>query len=237
MCWSNINFADCCSHIHLALIASSRDSTNGQGMHGVSIKMGHLLNSWLPPIIQMAILGSLWSTEVVGYWFMILHTIGHNTLQYPALPTMTLCFSLSRKALVMLGCALGKLTKTIFCIYFVWFMLMSKLFTCASSSWALVKDEQVAKRMTKYIELSTIGVSKDSQLRAAKVLKVVSDSCEHPSNSSVSLFEFGFHLMAERWKQLRVVVNQSVLFSLPEFSSEFCKFHSQFFKTQPGKYN
>ncbi|MQL96419.1 hypothetical protein Taro_029093 [Colocasia esculenta] len=35
--------------------------------------------------------------------------------------------------------------------------------------WALVKDRDVAARMTKYIELNTIGVSKDSQLRAAEI--------------------------------------------------------------------
>uniref|UniRef100_J3M4C3 Alliinase C-terminal domain-containing protein n=1 Tax=Oryza brachyantha TaxID=4533 RepID=J3M4C3_ORYBR len=40
--------------------------------------------------------------------------------------------------------------------------------------WALVKDRAVAQRMSKFIELNTIGVSKDSQLRAAKILKTIS---------------------------------------------------------------
>ncbi|CAI8583374.1 unnamed protein product [Vicia faba] len=39
--------------------------------------------------------------------------------------------------------------------------------------WALVKDLEVAKKMTKFIELNTIGISKDSQLRASKVIKIV----------------------------------------------------------------
>ena len=41
-----------------------------------------------------------------------------------------------------------------------------------------MKDQEVAKKMTKFIEVNTIGVFKDSQLRAAKVLRVVSDSWE-----------------------------------------------------------
>ncbi|KAG5568111.1 hypothetical protein H5410_064875 [Solanum commersonii] len=43
--------------------------------------------------------------------------------------------------------------------------------------WALVKDKEVAMKMTKFMEISTIGVSKEAQLRAAKILEVVSNSC------------------------------------------------------------
>ncbi|PON96702.1 Trytophan aminotransferase, partial [Trema orientale] len=83
--------------------------------------------------------------------------------------------------------------------------------------WALVKDPEVAKKMTKFIELNTIGVSKDSQLRAAKVLEVVADTCEQSGGSEFreSFFEFSYRLMAERWQQLRETVNNSNgLFSL-----------------------
>ena len=52
-----------------------------------------------------------------------------------------------------------------------------------------MKDQEVAKKMTKFIELNTIGVSKDSQLRAAKVLRAVSDSWElGNSKESESIF-------------------------------------------------
>ncbi|KAF5940085.1 hypothetical protein HYC85_021252 [Camellia sinensis] len=43
--------------------------------------------------------------------------------------------------------------------------------------WALVKEKEVARRMIKFMEVSTIGVSKESQVRAAKILGVISDSC------------------------------------------------------------
>uniref|UniRef100_A0A7N0VG66 Alliinase C-terminal domain-containing protein n=1 Tax=Kalanchoe fedtschenkoi TaxID=63787 RepID=A0A7N0VG66_KALFE len=101
--------------------------------------------------------------------------------------------------------------------------------------WALVKDKEVAMKMTKFIELNTIGVSKDSQLRAAKILKATSDSCEGISNSKVeNFFEFSFNQMTLRWMKLRAAVRKSGLFSLPDFSSEWCAYNQQAFKPQPG---
>ncbi|GMN45977.1 hypothetical protein TIFTF001_015155 [Ficus carica] len=102
--------------------------------------------------------------------------------------------------------------------------------------WALVKDLEVAKRMTKFIELSTIGVSKDSQLRAAKVLEAVADSCEQAGSSefSESFFEVSYRLMTERWQHLRDAVNTSGRFGLPEFTPAFCHFHGHNLQPQPA---
>ncbi|KAF9626623.1 hypothetical protein IFM89_037416 [Coptis chinensis] len=55
--------------------------------------------------------------------------------------------------------------------------------------WAIVKDKNVAEKMRKYIEISTIGVSKESQLRAAKILRAVSDSCQDLSDESFSTMD------------------------------------------------
>ncbi|GAV58291.1 Alliinase_C domain-containing protein [Cephalotus follicularis] len=98
--------------------------------------------------------------------------------------------------------------------------------------WALVKDKEVAKKMVKYIEFSTLGVSKDSQLRAAKILNVISDSCEGAAVES--FFESSFQLMAQRWKQLRMAAWQSGLFSLPAFPPEFCTFSRRDFEPLPA---
>ncbi|CAK9330237.1 unnamed protein product [Citrullus colocynthis] len=102
--------------------------------------------------------------------------------------------------------------------------------------WALVKDVEVAKRMIKFIELNTIGVSKDSQLRAAKVLEVVSDSCEQAGGLEYaeSFFHFSHALMTERWRLLREAVKRSGLFSLPNFSSAHCSFFDNNLGTQPA---
>lgn len=88
--------------------------------------------------------------------------------------------------------------------------------------WALVKDREVAKRMTKYIELNTIGVSKDSQLRAAKILGTLSDSCENMGGGC--FFEYGHVMMTKRWTQLRDAVRQNGMFSVPEFTPSFCTY-------------
>uniref|UniRef100_A0A5B7B4M9 Putative tryptophan aminotransferase-related protein 2 n=1 Tax=Davidia involucrata TaxID=16924 RepID=A0A5B7B4M9_DAVIN len=102
--------------------------------------------------------------------------------------------------------------------------------------WALVKDQEVAKKMTKYIELNTIGVSKDSQLRAAKILQVVSDGYDHVGNpgKGEAFFEYGYNIMARRWKQLRAAVKHSQLFSMSEFPLGFCNFSGRTFETQPA---
>ncbi|XP_023530752.1 tryptophan aminotransferase-related protein 2-like isoform X1 [Cucurbita pepo subsp. pepo] len=102
--------------------------------------------------------------------------------------------------------------------------------------WALVKDVEVAKKMTKFIELNTIGVSKDSQIRAAKVLEVVSDSCEQAGGSEhvESFFHFSHALMTERWRMLREAVKRSGIFSLPEFSSAHCNFFDNKLGSQPA---
>ncbi|KAL5544091.1 hypothetical protein UlMin_007875 [Ulmus minor] len=101
--------------------------------------------------------------------------------------------------------------------------------------WALVKDPQVAKRMTKFVELNSIGVSKDSQIRAAKVLVAVSDSCDEAGSlGSESFFEVSYRQMEERWQLLREAVSSSKRFSLPEFPPAFCNFHSHNLQPQPA---
>ncbi|TXG56241.1 hypothetical protein EZV62_017554 [Acer yangbiense] len=50
--------------------------------------------------------------------------------------------------------------------------------------WALVKDTEVAKKMIKFIELNSIGVSKESQLRAAMILGTLSDNSYRNFNSN-----------------------------------------------------
>lgn len=100
--------------------------------------------------------------------------------------------------------------------------------------WALVKDQDIAKRMTKFIELNTIGVSKDSQLRSAKILHAVADSIEDDSKESENFFEFGYNLLQKRWNQLRAAVNKSKLFSLPSFPSGTCSFSGRNFQPQPA---
>ncbi|GLJ30972.1 hypothetical protein SUGI_0618300 [Cryptomeria japonica] len=108
--------------------------------------------------------------------------------------------------------------------------------------WAIVKDAEVAKKMTKYIELNTIGVSKDSQLRASKILHSISNSYasevdteEYSSTvEETRFFHHGSNLMAERWRRLRDVVSLNHRFSLPAFQSQFCNFFGRQATPQPA---
>uniref|UniRef100_A0ACD5VDW5 Uncharacterized protein n=1 Tax=Avena sativa TaxID=4498 RepID=A0ACD5VDW5_AVESA len=110
--------------------------------------------------------------------------------------------------------------------------------------WALVKDREVARRMTKFVELNTIGVSKDSQLRAAKVLKAVSDGYdvdneeddEYSSSGARRhrLFDFGRRKMVERWSMLRAAAAASGIFSLPEETTGHCNFGDETAANNPA---
>ncbi|XP_076930311.1 tryptophan aminotransferase-related protein 2-like [Bidens hawaiensis] len=101
--------------------------------------------------------------------------------------------------------------------------------------WALVKDREIARKMTTFIEINTIGVSKDSQIRAAKILQTISDSCDHANQTHAeTFFDYSYKLMALRWKELREAVNKTELFSLPDFPLETCSFSGRTFGQLPA---
>lgn len=105
--------------------------------------------------------------------------------------------------------------------------------------WALVKDEEIVKKMMEFMIINTIGVSKESQVRGAKILQVVADTHKYNRGSSKSeesnaFFEHSHNLMANRWKLLSNAVNQSKIFSLPQFPSGECAFSGRTFATQPA---
>ncbi|XP_042020302.1 tryptophan aminotransferase-related protein 1-like [Salvia splendens] len=95
--------------------------------------------------------------------------------------------------------------------------------------WAIVKDLDVAKRMVKFMEISTIGVSKEAQLRAISILEMIStNSC--PSN----FFEFGQFVMAERWKKLREALQGIDVLQIPNFPPQHCNFKTDFLHCTPA---
>ena len=94
----------------------------------------------------------------------------------------------------------------------------------------------MAKKMIKFLEVSTIGVSKESQLRAAKILGVISDGCHAVNGSSdtINFFKYGKNLMTERWERLRKVVKRSEHFSLPKYPIQNCTFSKDLVEPHPG---
>ncbi|KAI3467565.1 hypothetical protein Pfo_024228 [Paulownia fortunei] len=101
--------------------------------------------------------------------------------------------------------------------------------------WALVRDENVARKMVKFIEINTIGVSKEAQLRAASILEIISLSCQrHKPRDLENFFEHSHHLMAERWKKLRDALKNNELFYVPKFPIQYCNFTRDFTETYPA---
>ena len=110
------------------------------------------------------------------------------------------------------------------------------LYDFLACSWAIVKDKEIATKMVKFMELSSIGVSRESQVRAAKILGVISDDCMNSGrNKESNFFEYGQQLMAERWEKLREAVNATGVFSLPKHSQEYCNFSGKYIESNPGK--
>ncbi|XP_022846428.1 L-tryptophan--pyruvate aminotransferase 1-like [Olea europaea var. sylvestris] len=102
--------------------------------------------------------------------------------------------------------------------------------------WALVKDINVARKMVKFIEINTIGVSKEAQQRAAKILEVISDSCSQTVRLPEldNFFEYGQQLLTERWKKLREVVKRNKLLTLPTFQIQYYNFTGDFTEAHPA---
>ncbi|XP_044511753.1 tryptophan aminotransferase-related protein 4-like [Mangifera indica] len=91
--------------------------------------------------------------------------------------------------------------------------------------WALIKEENVYERMTTYMSFNTMGVSRDSQLRALKLVQVVLE------NRGKEIFEFGYKTMRSRWEKLSKIISLSKRFSLQEIASQNCNF---FHKVRPA---
>ncbi|XP_058188826.1 tryptophan aminotransferase-related protein 3-like isoform X1 [Rhododendron vialii] len=98
---------------------------------------------------------------------------------------------------------------------------ISKLTGHAGSrfGWAVVKDEAVYQRIVWYMILSEMGVSRDAQLRALKLLKVVLEEGE-----GNEIFEFAYQTMRKRWERLSRVISMSNRFSIQEIPPQFCTF-------------
>ncbi|XP_024960896.1 L-tryptophan--pyruvate aminotransferase 1 [Cynara cardunculus var. scolymus] len=101
--------------------------------------------------------------------------------------------------------------------------------------WALVKDKEVAKKMITFVVASSIGVSKESQLRVAKILQVVADGCKRfGSSDGDNLFEYGRNVLAKRWEILRETVKNTQMFTLPKYPLQHCNYNGDLTQAHPA---
>ncbi|XP_042516787.1 tryptophan aminotransferase-related protein 3-like [Macadamia integrifolia] len=84
--------------------------------------------------------------------------------------------------------------------------------------WALIKDEDVYQRMAGYVDINTMGVSRDTQLRALELLKVILE------DGGRAFFDFGYKTLKQRWRRLSQTITSSKHFSLQNLSSQYCTY-------------
>ncbi|KAL0440386.1 UNVERIFIED_CONTAM: Tryptophan aminotransferase-related protein 4 [Sesamum latifolium] len=84
--------------------------------------------------------------------------------------------------------------------------------------WAIVKDKDVYENMLKYKSLADSGTSKDTQLRALKLIKVVLE------DGGRGIFNFAHKTMRGRWTKLNHVLSLSKRFKLQEIPPAFCNY-------------
>ena len=92
--------------------------------------------------------------------------------------------------------------------------------------------------MTEYITISSIGVSKESQFRAAKIIEVVCNGSQNVVGSvkSESFFEYGRKILSKRWQKLRETIQNSEYLILPKYPQEHCLFSGKLAETLSGTY-
>ncbi|KAL0408392.1 UNVERIFIED_CONTAM: Tryptophan aminotransferase-related protein 3 [Sesamum radiatum] len=84
--------------------------------------------------------------------------------------------------------------------------------------WAIVKDKDIYENMLKYKSLADSGTSKDTQLRALKLIKVVLE------DGGRGIFNFAYKTMRGRWTKLKHVLSLSKRFKLQEIPPAFCNY-------------
>lgn len=82
--------------------------------------------------------------------------------------------------------------------------------------------------MLKYMSLSTYGVSRETQLRVLKLLKVVIEG------KGREMYEFGHKTMKTRWQRLSKSLSLSKRFSIQELESHYCSFCRKVRRPSPG---
>ncbi|KAK1440396.1 hypothetical protein QVD17_06221 [Tagetes erecta] len=87
--------------------------------------------------------------------------------------------------------------------------------------WAIIKDRDVYEKVLKYIYLADMGISKDTQLRVLKILKVAI------KQDTKLFFDFAYDKMRDRWDRLTSIFSKSTRFSIQKRHPLHCNFFHQ----------
>lgn len=81
--------------------------------------------------------------------------------------------------------------------------------------------------MKSYLQLTVMGVSWETQLRALQLLKVV-------LQGGKDIFEFGHETMRKRWERLSKTMSMSKRFSVQKIPPQYCTFFHKVREASPG---
>ncbi|KAG8377280.1 hypothetical protein BUALT_Bualt08G0015200 [Buddleja alternifolia] len=97
---------------------------------------------------------------------------------------------------------------------------ISKLTGHAGSrfGWAFVKDKEVYENMKSYISQAEMGISREAQLRALKLMKAILHG------NGTEIFNYAYKKMSDRWKNLSEIISLSKRFTIQELPTQFCNF-------------
>ncbi|KAK9069640.1 hypothetical protein SSX86_011544 [Deinandra increscens subsp. villosa] len=87
--------------------------------------------------------------------------------------------------------------------------------------WAIIKDKDIYEKVLSYISFADFGISKDTQLRVLKLLKVAVEGDGQP------LFRFSYRKMSDRWDRLTSVMSKSTRFSIQQRHPLHCNFFNE----------
>jgi len=91
--------------------------------------------------------------------------------------------------------------------------------------------------MTEYITISSIGVSKESQFRAAKIIEVVCNGIQNVGPvKSENFFEYARNILSKRWQKLRETIQNSGHLILSKYPQQHCLFSGKLTETLSGTY-
>ncbi|XP_022767971.1 tryptophan aminotransferase-related protein 4-like isoform X2 [Durio zibethinus] len=82
--------------------------------------------------------------------------------------------------------------------------------------------------MTAHININSMGVSMDSQLRAFKLLKAVLEG------EGKEIFDFAYQTMKARWERLTMALSSSKRFSLQKNNPQYCIFYNRVREFSPA---
>ncbi|KAL8514297.1 hypothetical protein ACS0TY_013418 [Phlomoides rotata] len=109
---------------------------------------------------------------------------------------------------------------------------ISKLTGHAGSrfGWAVVKDKDVYEKMKDYISYAEMGISREVQVRALKLIRAIVEG----EDDGREIFYYAYNKMRDRWEKLSNIMSSSKRFSIQEIPPLFCNFLDKLRGPSPG---